>query len=53
VKELRFSFGPGYRVYFGEDGETVVILLFGGDKDSQPQDIKRAQALWKEYQSNG
>ena len=49
VHELRLFFGPGYRVYFGEHGDTVVVLLCGGDKDSQPRDIHQAQAYWREY----
>lgn len=52
VNELRLFFGPGYRIYFGEDGDTLVILLCGGDKDSQSQDIVQAQAYWREYQAN-
>ena len=52
VFELRLVFGPGYRVYFGEDGDTIVVLLCGGDKSSQVQDIKRAKAYWKEYLSH-
>ena len=44
VYELRFFFGSGYRVYFGEDGDTLVIILAGGDKSSQNRDIQRAQA---------
>jgi len=51
VHELRFFFGPGYRVYFGEDGDTIVVLLSGGDKDSQSRDIQQAQAYWQEYKS--
>jgi putative addiction module killer protein len=49
VLELRVSFGPGYRVYFGRDGNTVVVLLCGGDKASQAKDIQKAKLLWKEY----
>ena len=49
VHELRLFFGPGYRVYFGEHSDTVVVLLCGGDKDSQPRDIPQAQAYWREY----
>lgn len=49
VFELRMDFGPGYRVYFGRDGETLVILLGGGTKRRQSADIKAAQALWQEY----
>ncbi len=53
VNELRFFFGAGYRVYFGEDGDTIVILLCGGDKDSQRKDIEKAKVYWKEYLQNG
>lgn len=52
VFELRFAFGAGYRVYFGEDGDTVVVLLCGGDKSSQGQDIAKAKTCWKEYLSH-
>ncbi len=41
VHELRFFFGSGYRVYFGEDGDTIVVLLIGGDKASQTKDIQK------------
>lgn len=53
VNELRFFFGAGYRVYFGEDGNTIVILLCGGDKDSQRKDVEKAKSYWKEYRQNG
>lgn len=49
VLEYRIDFGPGYRVYFGKDGETLVILLGGGTKKRQQRDIGTAQALWKDY----
>lgn len=49
VFELRFSFGSGYRIYFGEDGEKIVVLLSGGDKSTQKQDIQTAKAYWKKY----
>lgn len=52
VFELRLAFGSGYRVYFGEDGGTIVVLLCGGDKSTQEQDIERAKAYWKEYLSH-
>lgn len=52
VKELRYFFGAGYRVYFAEDGNTIVVLLCGGDKDSQTRDIQQAQAYWQEYQTH-
>lgn len=48
VSELRFDFGPGYRVYYTMRGKVVVILLCGGDKGSQQRDIERAVALAKE-----
>ena len=51
VKELRIHVGPGYRVYFGEDGETLVVLLCGGDKGSQDDDISRAKRYWADYRS--
>ena len=46
--ELRFHFGPGYRVYFCRRGSEIVILLGGGDKGSQSRDIRAAKALAKE-----
>lgn len=51
--EMRLHFGSGYRVYFGEDGETVVILLCGGDKSTQKKDIEIAKSYWKEYKDHG
>jgi putative addiction module killer protein len=49
VFEFRLDFGPGYRLYFGKDGETLVILLAGGTKRRQQQDIADAQARWEDY----
>lgn len=49
VLECRIDFGPGYRVYFGRDGDTVIILLGGGTKKRQQKDIKSARDLWQEY----
>lgn len=49
VFEYRIDFGPGYRVYFGKDGETVVILLGGGTKKRQDRDIATAHARWSDY----
>ena len=49
VNELRIDSGPGYRVYFGRDGNTVIVLLCGGDKRKQDTDIEKAVALWQEY----
>ena len=45
VSELRIDYGPGYRVYFVQRGSTLVVLLAGGDKRTQEQDIKTAIAL--------
>lgn len=47
VSELRVDYGPGYRVYFLRKGETLVVLLGGGDKRTQSRDIHRAIALSK------
>jgi putative addiction module killer protein len=49
VSELRLDFGPGYRVYFGRDGNTIIILLGGGSKRRQPADIAAAIECWKRY----
>lgn len=49
VSELRIHEGPGYRVYFGRHGKTLVILLCGGDKASQPADIRRAKEFWADW----
>lgn len=49
VFELRIHFGPGYRVYFAEYGKEVVILLLGGDKGTQKQDIKQAISYWQDF----
>ncbi|MGD9343726.1 MAG: type II toxin-antitoxin system RelE/ParE family toxin [Desulfuromonadales bacterium] len=49
VHEYRIDFGPGYRIYFGFDGETLIILLAGGTKKRQQVDIDYAKDRWKEY----
>ncbi len=49
VVERRIHFGPGLRIYFGRDGETLVILLAGGTKRRQQADISKAHNLWLDY----
>ena len=49
VRELRFHFGPGYRIYYALDGDRIVVLLCGGDKSSQTADIRSAQLFWSDY----
>lgn len=49
VSELRVPHGAGYRIYFGRKGETIVILLCGGDKKTQSKDIALAQSYWDDY----
>lgn len=46
VMELRINFGPGYRVYYALDGESIILLLAAGDKSSQNKDIAMAKAYW-------
>ncbi|MDE1995570.1 MAG: type II toxin-antitoxin system RelE/ParE family toxin [Rhizobiaceae bacterium] len=48
VSELRIDYGPGYRLYFQMRGQTLVLLLLGGDKSTQSADIAKAKALAKE-----
>jgi putative addiction module killer protein len=52
LSELRLHFGAGYRIYFGEDGNNIVVILCGGDKDSQDRDIENAKVYWQEYKSS-
>ena len=49
VSELKIDFDPGYRVYFGRDGEALVILVAGGSKKRQQRDIEDAQSRWFDY----
>lgn len=49
VQELRIGYGPGYRAYFGQVGTAIVLLLCGGDKSTQANDIEQAKHYWSEY----
>jgi len=49
VWEARLDFGPGYRLYFGKDGVSVILLLAGGDKASQSKDIAVAKRYWNDF----
>lgn len=51
VAEYRIDFGPGYRIYIGQDGEVLIILLGGGSKKGQNADIHHAQQHWREYKT--
>ncbi len=50
VFELRIPFGPGFRVYFARKRNILVVILCGGDKNSQSKDIKKAQEIWREIE---
>ncbi|MGI9249582.1 MAG: type II toxin-antitoxin system RelE/ParE family toxin [Pseudohongiellaceae bacterium] len=49
LSELRIHYGPGYRVYFGKQGKQIYLLLCGGDKSTQPKDIKKAKTCWNDH----
>ena len=51
VLERRVNVGPGYRVYFGRDGDALIVLLGGGTKERQQRDIEDARQLWQQYKS--
>lgn len=51
VHELKFDFGPGYRIYSGKDGSRIVLLLCGGDKSTQKKDVRNAIKYWKDYEA--
>lgn len=51
VFELKLDWGPGYRIYFGKDGDRIVILLLGGTKKRQSRDIATAKSFWLDYKS--
>lgn len=48
---MRFNFGSGYRVYYGIDGQTLILLLCGGDKSTQRRDIEKAKVFWESYKA--
>lgn len=52
VSEYKIDFGPGYRIYFGQEGDELVILLGGGAKKTQNKDIRFAHMLWAEYKQS-
>jgi putative addiction module killer protein len=52
VSELSIDYGPGYRIYFGRDGEAIVVLLMGGNKKSQDRDIDKAKRYWQDYKES-
>ena len=51
IGEYRIDWGPGYRIYLGRDGESLIVLLGGGTKRGQRADIDRARAMWDEYKA--
>src|SRR4051812_26152449 len=53
IFELRIDYGPGYRIYFGRDGRTVILLLCAGNKRNQSKDISLALNYWLDYLKRG
>ena len=51
VLECKIDFGPGYRIYFGRDGDRLIVLLAGGTKKRQQEDIRQAKANWEDYRN--
>lgn len=52
IYELRIHTGPGFRIYFGKEGKSVVIILFAGDKKSQKRDVLKAIKYWEDYKAS-
>ena len=50
VFEFRIDYGPGYRVYFGQSGLSIILILCGGDKSTQNRDINKAKEYWADYE---
>jgi putative addiction module killer protein len=53
VFEARVFFGPGYRIYFGIEGQKLLLLLVGGDKSTQRKDLTKAQGFWDNFRGEG
>lgn len=53
VFELRLHFGPGYRIYYGQVGDEIILLLAGGAKSTQQRDIRQAKHYWYDYKRSG
>jgi putative addiction module killer protein len=49
VRELKVAYGPGYRIYFAQEGTNIILLLLGGDKSSQEKDIETAKEYWNDH----
>lgn len=52
ISELRIDYGPGYRVYYRQDGQRLLLLFCGGDKSTQPHDIERAYQIAQEWKNH-
>ena len=52
LSEMRIDYGPGYRVYYGKHGDSIILLLCGGTKNGQPRDIKRAKVLFETWKTS-